>query len=116
MPSAWNIYHVDSCVHTTPNKAKFTVIVCRDCYCMGFLINTTINSFVSKHPHLLKCQVNITVSEYPFLDHDSYIEVSFPTLDDSEIIYQSDDSAGAAVAITKLRLDITTLDGNKVTD
>ena len=48
-------------------------------------------------------------------DHDSYVEVSFPTLNDSEILYESDDSAGGT-DITKLRLDITTLDGNKVTD
>lgn len=49
-------------------------------------------------------------------DHDSYIKISFPTLNDSEVKYKSDSTGGNNTSITDLRLGITTLDGNKVTD
>ncbi|MDD2565975.1 MAG: hypothetical protein PHZ26_03465, partial [Candidatus Gracilibacteria bacterium] len=57
-----------------------------------------------------------TVALTGLSDHDSYIKVSFPTLNDSEVKYASDSVGGNNTSITDLRLGITTLDGNKVTD
>ena len=75
MPDTWRIYHVKNCSHTRPDpKAKFVVIVCKASKCMGFLINTEIHPFILKRPELLKAQVKIKVSDYRFLDHDSYID------------------------------------------
>lgn len=75
MPDTWCIYHVLKCSHTLPfPKDKFVVIVCRDSRCMGFLVNTVIHPFILNRPGLLKAQIKIKVSDYSFLDHDSYID------------------------------------------
>jgi len=75
MPDTWCIYHVKNCSHTRPSpKDKFVVIVCRDSTCRGFFINTRVHSFILKQPELLKSQVKIKVSDYNFLDYDSYID------------------------------------------
>lgn len=43
----------------------------------GFLINSGIHPFIQKRPQLLKCQVQILVSDYPaLLSQDSYIDCS----------------------------------------
>ena len=75
MPDTWCIYHVENCSHARPNpKDKFVVIVCRASKCMGFLVNTEIRPFILKRPELLKAQVKIKVSDYSFLDYNSYID------------------------------------------
>lgn len=42
------------------------------------LINSQINSFILRRPALLKLQVQITPSDYSFLDHVSYINCASP--------------------------------------
>jgi hypothetical protein len=75
MPDIWCFYHVKNCPHTRPiPKDKFVAIVCRDSYCLGFLVNTNIHPFIRKQPDLLVCQVKIRASNYRFLDYDSYID------------------------------------------
>lgn len=73
MPEIWRVYRVKDCRHTTPHKDKFVVIVCRDAEFMGFLINSTINRFIAKRPHLAECQIMLSKSDYGFLFHDSHL-------------------------------------------
>lgn len=42
------------------------------------LINSTINPFIMRRPHLLELQVMIRPDEYSFLSHDSFINCSNP--------------------------------------
>lgn len=42
------------------------------------LINSAINPFIMRRPHLLKLQVMIRPNEYSFLSHDSFINCSNP--------------------------------------
>ena len=74
-PSVWCIYFVAQCQRTQPYpKDKYVAIVCRDSLgCFGFFINSDIRQYAQTRPALLHSQVKITVSEYPFLKHDSYI-------------------------------------------
>lgn len=74
MPDIWRVYRIKRCRYTHPPKDKFTVIVCKETECMGFLVNSTINPFISKRPYLLQCQVILRSSEYGFLFHDSYLD------------------------------------------
>lgn len=41
---------------------------------MGFLVNSTINKFISNRPQLCKCQIRLRQSDYGFLVHDSYLD------------------------------------------
>ena len=61
--------------------------------------------------YLIKADLSLTGTN----DHDSYIKVSFPTLNDSEIKYKSDGSSNNT-SVTDLRLWITTLNGTKIND
>lgn len=74
MPDVWRIYRIKNCRHTNPPKEKFVVIVCKDAEYMGFLINSAINQFISKRPHMLECQVILSESDYGFLFHESYLD------------------------------------------
>jgi hypothetical protein len=74
MPDVWRIYRIKRCRHTHPPKDKFAVIVCRDMEYMGFLVNSTINQFISRRPYLLRCQVMLSESDYNFLSHDSFLD------------------------------------------
>jgi len=68
---------------------------------MGFLINTEIHPFIKRSTELLKCQIQINKSDYPFLDHDSYI--------DCKEIYQFSDEA-----LTDYRSDINAVTIGKI--
>jgi len=61
------------CEFTDPPKDKFVVVVSAGDSPLLFVINSRINPFIQKRPHLLRCQVRMAVSDYPFLDHDSFI-------------------------------------------
>jgi hypothetical protein len=74
MPDIWRVYRIKKCRYTHPPKDKFVVIVCRDIEYMGFIVNSKIHPFILKRPHLLKCQVTLTNSDYGFLFHDSYLD------------------------------------------
>lgn len=88
MPTTWCIYHVENCSHVRPiPKNKFVAIVCRDSKFRGFLINTEINLYILERPVLLMCQIDIRVSDYRFLDHDSYINcVDLFPFEDNELL------------------------------
>lgn len=72
----WWIYFVPRCSYTRPEpKDKLVVIVCRDDYPRGFLINTSVDPWIRIDPGKLASQVRITVDEHPSsLDHDSYVD------------------------------------------
>jgi len=73
MPDLWRVYRIKECHYINPPKLKFIVIVCKDVEYMGFLINSTINQFITKRPSLLECQIILSQSDYGFLSHDSYL-------------------------------------------
>ena len=55
-------------------KVKFLAIAYEDDEdCLAFVINTEVNPFVAKRPHLNQCQVKIDCATHSFLDHDSYV-------------------------------------------
>lgn len=60
---------------------KFFVVagVSNDCICVcSVLINSTINPFIMRRPHLLSRQVQILNKRYGFLSHDSYVNCAQP--------------------------------------
>jgi hypothetical protein len=38
-----------------------------------FVINSSIPKFALKSPDLRSCQIELNASDYPFLEHDSYV-------------------------------------------
>lgn len=60
---------------TTPPKNKFFVVVGEDDeYYVGyFFINSNINSYVQRHEHMFNMQMPLYVSDYPFLQHTSFV-------------------------------------------
>ncbi len=87
----FRVYRIKNCRYTTPRKNKFVVIVCRDSEYMGFLVNSTINKYISKRPHLLECQVMLIRSEYGFLFHDSYLDCTqLYVFKDAELVIGQD--------------------------
>jgi hypothetical protein len=76
MPDVWRIYRVKNCRHTHPPKDKFILVVCHDKEFMAFLINSEINQFIVKRPHLLASQILFKRAEHGFLFHDSYLDCS----------------------------------------
>lgn len=55
-------------------KPKFLVLLAEeDPEYWTFILNTDINRFIEKRPHLLQCQVKIDTAGHPFLDHDSHV-------------------------------------------
>ncbi len=63
------------CDFTNPPKDKYVVISHSDSTqrVVIFVINSQINNFLKKRDSLLNCQVKIEPSDYPFLEHNSYI-------------------------------------------
>jgi hypothetical protein len=55
-------------------KPKFLVLVAEDDpdY-WTFIVNSEINPFIAKRPHLMQCQVAIDAAGHPFLSRDSHI-------------------------------------------
>lgn len=59
---------------TSTTKPKFLILVATDDpEYLSFLVNSEINPFILKRPHLLQCQVSITAGSHEFLHHDSHI-------------------------------------------
>lgn len=75
------LYLFDSFV--TPPKNKYLVVACSGRRPLLFRINSNINDFTANRPDLRACQVRVTISDYDFLDHDSYIDCS-KVVDDFE--------------------------------
>ena len=73
MPDIWRVYRAHRCRYTKSRTNKFVVIVCKDEYYMGFLVNTRINPYILKRPSLLECQVALSKKDYNFLFYDSYL-------------------------------------------
>ncbi len=75
-PAIWLIYFVPNCSYTRPKaKGKLVVIVCRDDYCRGFLINSEIDAWIQINPRKVSAQALILEAEHPrCLDHDSYVD------------------------------------------
>lgn len=61
----------------------------RLCIC-SVVINSNINQFILKRPHLLKHQLEISPDKYSFLSHVSYINCATPFKLNSNIFANSD--------------------------
>jgi hypothetical protein len=59
------------CPFTTPPKDKYAVILSVGNPCLLFLLNSKINAFIAARPWMLKCQVALSIADYPFLRRDS---------------------------------------------
>lgn len=63
------------------NHLKFYVVAAVSenhvCVC-SVIINSKINPFIQKRPHLLARQVKVLAENYVFLSHDSYINCAQP--------------------------------------
>lgn len=60
---------------------KFFVVaaVSNDCICVcSVVINSAINPFIMRRPHLLSRQVQILNERYSFLTHDSFVNCAQP--------------------------------------
>lgn len=66
------------CDFTSPPKVKYLVLVAatEEDGPLLFFINSRINEFIARRPHLLACQVRVSSARYGFLEHDSYIDCS----------------------------------------
>ena len=61
-----------SCPFTTPPKEKFTIVAAAGERPLLILINTRINQFIQRHPHLRRCQVKLLASDYNIFQVDSF--------------------------------------------
>ncbi len=64
------------CTFTEPPKEKYILVTSTNPLILMFMINSEINPFKAKKPHLLKAQVSISKSEHNFLDRDSFVDCS----------------------------------------
>ena len=64
------------CKFKNLSKEKYLVLISPGSNPLLFIINSKIHPFIAEHPHLSKCQVMLKALDYPFLDHDSYINCS----------------------------------------
>ncbi len=64
------------CAFTAPHKNKFLALafLSADGDTLMFVINSKVPWFVQNSPALLSCQIKMNSLDYPFLDHDSYID------------------------------------------
>ena len=46
--------------------------------CCSVIINSKINPFIMRRPHMLECQLLLCASDYDFLSHDSYVNCAQP--------------------------------------
>jgi len=61
------------CHFTEPPKEKYLVLVCAGTEALLFVVNSSVPPFVRRRPELLRCQVHLSASDHPFLDHNSVI-------------------------------------------
>lgn len=60
------------CNFIDPVKHKYMVICCCEPL-LVLIINSEINEYIQRRPHLLQCQVDISKDDHRFFDHDSVI-------------------------------------------
>jgi hypothetical protein len=71
----WHIYFCPNCSPAVPPKNKLVVAVYEDGGNMwGFFINSNINPYIKKRPHLLPCEAEIKASDHSCLKYDSYVD------------------------------------------
>ena len=58
---------------TDPPKDKYLVLVHQDAQPLLFVINSRVSEFIRAQPDLLQSQIPLKVSDYAFLDHDSFL-------------------------------------------
>lgn len=73
------------------DHGKFYIIagISGDKYCVcTVVINSKINQFISNRPKLKERQIPILEKDYPFLDHDSFINCAQPLSTCSELLHE----------------------------
>ncbi len=78
------------CEFTDPSKEKYLVLVSMEPRPLFFVANSNVSKFIADRPELLKCQVRLNASQYPFLRYDSFVDCSqvIDSLDKDEIVKQ----------------------------
>lgn len=64
--------------------AQDRILVC------SVMINSQINQYIQKRPHLLACQVELKGNDYDFLSHDSYANCAQPIKAKLEVFMLND--------------------------
>lgn len=64
--------------------AQDRILVC------SVMINSQINQYIQKRPHLLACQVALKGNDYDFLSHDSYANCAQPIKAKLEVFMLND--------------------------
>lgn len=64
------------CEFTHPPKDKYLLLACYTDPPLLFVVNSQIPRFVQARPELLASQVKLSPRDYPFLEHDSFLDCS----------------------------------------
>ena len=75
------------CRFTNPQKETYLVLACPGTRPLLLVVNSAIHPFIARQPDLLRCQAKLSVADYAFLEHDSYVNCAevIDCLDESEI-------------------------------
>lgn len=87
------------CDFTVKAKFKYVVLVATDPEPLGLFINSRVPVFIAKRPALRACQLPLSPSDYPFLQHDSYLDCHtvIDALTEKDILNQLTASPGRFV-------------------
>jgi hypothetical protein len=75
---------------TDPPKPKYVLVACLEPTPVLLLINSRLNPNVESDPARAGCHLRLNASDYPFLDHDSFLDCSkaYNLADDTEVAGQ----------------------------
>lgn len=80
------------CGFTKPPKEKYVVLLTKNPFLLGFLINSHPTDFQQNRQHLLDELIKLTASDYSFLSHTCYLDcTTLADLDEEDILAQVTD-------------------------
>lgn len=91
------------CEFTTPPKDKLLLLVAINPRLLFFIINSALNEYRSRTPHVREAQIELHPATHPFLHHPSWLDCSkaIRLIDAHEIAHQFQHGIGRLVgAIT----------------
>lgn len=106
------------CSFTKPPKEKYVVLLTKNPFLVGFLINSHPTDFQQNRPHLLGELIKLTTKDYSFISHVCYIDcTTIADLDEEDVLAQiADDPARDLKMISeKTRCQIVSILTNSLT-
>jgi hypothetical protein len=87
------------CEFTTPPKEKWLLLVSVNPRLLFFIINSELNEYRSRTPHVREAQVELRPTEQEFLAHPSWLDCSkaIRLIDANEIAHQFQQGIGRLV-------------------